>query len=132
MTPEERNAQLAKPLNAIVAVSRRAGGPQLTPVWFYWDGEAFFFSTTRSREKYKNIKRNPEISLIVDDLAAHTYVAAYGRAEIVEGDRERVVALTAPIMEKYMPGRARERGADGAGSRGGRPASAAHRHAVTS
>ena len=87
MTPEERNAQLAKPLNAIVAVSRRAGGPQLTPVWFYWDGEAFFFSTTRSREKYKNIKRNPEISLIVDDLAAHTYVAAYGRAEIVEGDR---------------------------------------------
>lgn len=108
MTPEERNEQLAKPLNAIVAVSRRAGGPQLTPVWFYWGGEAFFFSTTRSREKYKNIKRNPEISLIVDDLAAHTYVAAYGRAEIVEGDRERVVALTAPIMEKYMPGRAKE------------------------
>lgn len=108
MTPEERNEQLAKPLNAIVAVSRRAGGPQLTPVWFYWDGEAFFFSTTRSREKYKNIKRNPEISLILDDLAAHTYVAASGRAEIVEGDRERVVALTAPIMEKYMPGRAKE------------------------
>lgn len=109
MTPEERNEQLAKPLNAIVAVSRRAGGPQLTPVWFYWDGEAFFFSTTRSREKYMNITRNPEISLIVDDLAAHTYVAASGRAEIVEGDRERVVALTAPIMEKYIPSGARER-----------------------
>lgn len=106
MTPEERDAQLAKPLNAIVAVGRRWGGPQLTPVWFYWDGAAFYFSTTRGRSKYPNIRDNPEISLIVDDLAAHKYIAAYGRAEIVEGDRERVVALTVPIMAKYMPGNA--------------------------
>ncbi|HKV83060.1 MAG TPA: TIGR03618 family F420-dependent PPOX class oxidoreductase [Ktedonobacterales bacterium] len=105
MTPEERDAQLAKPLNAIVAVVRRSGGPQLTPVWFYWDGAAFYVSTTRSRGKYPNIQRHPEVSLIVDDLAAHKYVAAYGRAEIVEGDRERVVALTVPILEKYMPGK---------------------------
>ena len=108
MTPEERDAQLAKPLDAILAVPRRQGGPQLTPLWFYWDGAAFYFSTTRSRSKYPNIRHNPEISVIVDDLAAHKYIAAYGRAEIVEGDRERVVALTIPIMEKYMPGRAND------------------------
>ena len=108
MTPEERDAQLAKPLDAILAVPRRQGGPQLTPLWFYWDGAAFYFSTTRSRSKYLNIRHNPEISVIVDDLAAHKYIAAYGRAEIVEGDRERVVALTIPIMEKYMPGRAKD------------------------
>jgi PPOX class probable F420-dependent enzyme len=108
MTVEERDAQLAKPLNAIVAVNRQSGGPQLTPVWFYWDGAAFYFSTTRSRSKYPNIRDNPEISMMVDDLAAHKYIAAYGRAEIVEGDRERVVALTVPIMEKYAPGKARD------------------------
>jgi PPOX class probable F420-dependent enzyme len=112
MTPEEREALLAKPLNAIVAVPRRSGGPQLTPVWFHWDGHAFYFSTTRSRTKYANIKRHPEISLIVDDLAAHLYVAAYGHAEIIEDDRVQVIALTQPIMEKYAPGRAEQMLAD--------------------
>jgi hypothetical protein len=38
--------------------------------------------------------------LIVDDLATHKYVTAYGRAEIIEqnvGERAR------PIVEKYVP-----------------------------
>lgn len=106
MMPEERDALLAKPLNAIVAVQRQSGGPQLTPVWFLWDGQAFYLSTTKSRAKYANLQRHRAISLIVDDLAAHQYVAAYGHAEIIEHDRERIVALTRPIMEKYAPERA--------------------------
>lgn len=108
MTPEERDALLARRLNAIVAVARRSGGPHLTPVWFHWDGHAFYFSTTRSRSKYANIKRHPDISLIVDDPAAHQYVTAYGRAEIIEDQdhRDQIVELTRPILEKYAPGRA--------------------------
>lgn len=101
MTPQEVEALLAKPLNAIVAVNRRSGGPQLTPVWFLWDGSRFAFSTTRDRVKYGNIRRDPNISLIVDDLAAHQYVVAYGRAEILEGSPEDIVR---PLMEKYIPG----------------------------
>jgi PPOX class probable F420-dependent enzyme len=106
MQPDERDALLAKPLDAILAVSRRSGGPQLTPVWFYWDGEAFYFSTTRSRSKYPNLRRHPQTSVIVDDQAAHRYVAAYGHAEIAEDDRARVLRLTRPIMAKYAPDRA--------------------------
>jgi PPOX class probable F420-dependent enzyme len=106
MQPEEREALLAKPLDAILAIPRPAAGPQLTPLWFYWDGQAFYFSTTRSRAKYPNLKRNSEVSVIVDDLAAHHYLTAYGRAEIVEGDRQRIVELTRPIMTKYMPDKA--------------------------
>ncbi|MFI5273595.1 MAG: TIGR03618 family F420-dependent PPOX class oxidoreductase [Ktedonobacterales bacterium] len=104
MKPEERDALLAQPLDAIVAVNRRARAPQLTPVWFYWDGAAFYLSTTRDRTKYTTITRDPLISLIVNDQAAQHYITAYGRAEIVEGDAERVLALTMPIMEKYAPG----------------------------
>jgi PPOX class probable F420-dependent enzyme len=103
MQLDERDALLAKPLDAILAVSRRSGGPQLTPVWFHWDGEAFYFSTTRSRSKYPNLRRHPQSSVIVDDQAAHHYVAAYGHAEIVEDDRERILSLTRPIMAKYAP-----------------------------
>jgi len=104
MTTEERDALLAQPLDAILAAQRPSGGPQLTVIWYYWDGAAFYMSTTRDRSKYANVKRNPEVSLIVNDAAAHKYVAAYGRAEIVEQPIERVAELTRPILEKHMPG----------------------------
>lgn len=103
MSPEELDALLAKPINAIVATTRQADAPQLTPVWFLWDGETFAFSTTKNRIKYGNIKRNPKISLIVDDEATHQYAVAYGHAEIVE-QHERVTELTRPLLEKYVPG----------------------------
>ena len=38
--------------------------------------------------------------MIVDDLAAHRYVTAYGRAEIIE---QNVGELARPIIEKYVP-----------------------------
>lgn len=97
---EPVKAILSKSNNAIIGVNRKSGGPQLTPVWFAWDGENFLFTTTKDRVKYTNIKRDPSISLIVDDLDAHTYVSIYGKAEIVEhnfGD------LVRPIIKKYVP-----------------------------
>lgn len=109
MTADEIDTLLAKPLDAIVATQRRSGGPQLTPMWFYWDGTAFYLSTTRDRNKYANIKRNAEISLIVNDQEAHTYVSAYGRAELVEHDADHIMKLTLPIIRRYAPeGRAEQ------------------------
>lgn len=101
MASDAINALLAKPLNAIVGINRRKGGPQLTVVWFHWDGETFTFTTTRDRAKYANLKRDPHISILVDDPAVDKYVTAYGKAEIVEdGDFE----LRRPIIEKYVTG----------------------------
>ncbi len=100
MTTEEQHALLSKTNNAIIGVNRTQGGPQLTPVWFAWDGTSFFFTTTKDRVKYVNLKRDPSISLIVDDVETHKYVVAYGRAEIIEQD---VAELARPIIEKYAP-----------------------------
>ena len=100
MTSEEMQILLSKSNNAIVGVNRAEGGPQLTPVWYAWDGAAFYFSTTKDRVKYANIKRDPDITLIVDDFDMHKYVVAYGRAEIIEhnyGD------LLRPVVSKYVP-----------------------------
>ena len=101
MTPEEIRVLLSKSNNAIVGVNRADGGPQLTPVWFGWDGTSFLFTTTKDRVKYLNIKRNPSISLIVDDLEAHKYIVAYGQAEIIE---HNVGELALPIIQKYVSG----------------------------
>jgi len=100
MTSEEMQTLLSKSNHAIVGVNRAAGGPQLTPVWYAWDGTSFYFSTTKDRVKYLNLKRDPSITLIVDDFETHKYVVAYGRAEIIE---QNIGELTRPIVRKYVP-----------------------------
>ncbi len=100
MTDHERETLLSQANNAIIGVNRAGGAPQLTPVWYAWDGASFVFTTTKERAKYWNIKRDPSISLIVDDLKMHKYVVAYGRAEIIE---QNVGELARPILQKYVP-----------------------------
>jgi PPOX class probable F420-dependent enzyme len=100
MTNEEVQALLSKANNAIVGVNRAVGGPQLTPVWYAWDGTSFLFTTTKDRAKYLNLRRDSSLSLIVDDFATHKYVAAYGQAEIIE---QNFGELVRPIIKKYVP-----------------------------
>ena len=100
MTEQEIQDLLSQPNHAIIGVNRAAGGPQLTPVWYAWDGTSFLFSTSKDRAKYWNIKRNPSISLIVNDLATRKYVVAYGRAEMLE---QETGEATRPILQKYVP-----------------------------
>lgn len=100
MTSEEMQILLSKANNAIVGVNRVGGGPQLTPVWYAWDGTSFIFTTTKDRVKYLSLKRDPALSLIVDDFEMHKYVTAYGQAEIIE---QNVGELARPILKKYVP-----------------------------
>ena len=100
MTREEMHTLLTKANNAIIGVNRARGGPQLTPVWYAWDGTDFYFTTTKDRAKYLNLKRDLSISLIVDDSSMHQYVVAYGRAKIVEHD---FADLLRPIIKKHAP-----------------------------
>jgi PPOX class probable F420-dependent enzyme len=100
MTSQDIEDLLSQPNNAIIAVNRPTGGPQLTPVWYLWDGDSFYFSTAKDRAKYPNIKRNPSISLIVDDLVGHRYVTAYGKAQIIEQDFGEIAHR---LISKYVP-----------------------------
>jgi len=100
MSTEEINAFLSQSNNAIVGVNRANGAPQLTVVWYAWDGKNFYFSTAKDRAKYLNIQRDPSISIIVDDFASRRYVVVYGKAEIVEENPEELVRS---IVKKYVP-----------------------------
>lgn len=95
---ERLNRFLAEKRNATMATIRANGTSQLTPVWFYWDGERFYISTTRERIKYKNLKRNPRMSLCIDDVTGFFYVVAEGKAEIKEQD---IWEDTRKILIKY-------------------------------
>jgi PPOX class probable F420-dependent enzyme len=93
-------AFLAERRNIVVAGIRRDGRPQLSPNWFYWDGERFYVSTTRSRAKYAIFRRDKRAELLVDDSTGFRYVAVSATVEIREDIAAELPRFRA-IREKY-------------------------------
>ena len=83
---------------AIVGIDRPSGGPHLSPVWFLWDGDFFYFRIARSTAKYRHITRNPAISLFIHDHTGSRYLTIYGQAHMLE-DNPTDVAVQ--IVKKY-------------------------------
>ena len=62
------------------------GGPQVTPVWFDWDGTHLRFNTAKGRVKDNNMRRTPKVALsIMDPDNPYRYLQIRGRiAETTE------------------------------------------------
>jgi PPOX class probable F420-dependent enzyme len=59
------------------------GEPQTQPVWFRWNGTHLLISHTKSRQKYRNLRREPRIALvIVDPNDPYRYIEVRGTVEI--------------------------------------------------
>jgi PPOX class probable F420-dependent enzyme len=96
---EDREAFLRRMPNAIVACHRREAAPNLAPLWFLWTGEEFWISTLTWTARVKNLRRDPRMSLCIDDPVSGDYVTAYGTVRIIEDDsvKERTLA----VIRKY-------------------------------
>lgn len=112
MDTEALRAFLSQPHDAIISTNRAGKGPQLSPVWFLWDGGCFIFSTRTSSVKYANLARDPHASVIVNDPVTHTYVTATGCAEIAA--LAQFPGLEAALTEKYIPAEKRRQYAEAA------------------
>lgn len=100
------DGHLRRHRNATVATIAASGAPQLTPVWYHWDGEALTASLPGWTVKVANLRRDSRVAICVDDEVAGCYATLTGRAEIVEGpsdDREAVRVATMPLLLKYLP-----------------------------
>jgi PPOX class probable F420-dependent enzyme len=86
--------------DAILAVNRPKGGPQLTPVWFIWDGEVFWLSIRIHSAKYRYMQRDQDISVLVNEPESARYVLAYGRAEFLD-ENLRAHPVLRSMLEKY-------------------------------
>ena len=67
MIPDSHRDILEKKGLAHVATIGPTGEPHNSPVWFEWDGEHVAFSQTKTRQKYKNLLRDPRVSLSITD-----------------------------------------------------------------
>lgn len=59
--------RLATEGNVWLASPRSDGSPHVTPVWFVWDGRAFWICTSTGNVKARNLRRDPRLSLALED-----------------------------------------------------------------
>ncbi len=98
--PGEFHDLLASRAVAFVATIGKHGEPQMTPIWFLWDGERVRLSLVEGRQKLRNLRRDPRISVAVIDPARPTfYLEVRGRIDELTPDPE--LALERAIAEKY-------------------------------
>ena len=79
--PEAFNDLLTKKKAfANLATVNADGTPQVTPVWFDWDGSRLRVNTAKGRVKDKNLRRTPAVALtIMDPDNPYRYIQVKGR-----------------------------------------------------
>jgi len=100
MTDAELRVFLSQPLIADIVTLKKDGSPQITPVWYNFDGTYLYFSTTTDRAKARNIKRDNRIAVSIRNEDAHKVVVFAGNASILD-DRDHV--LIRGIVARYTP-----------------------------
>jgi PPOX class probable F420-dependent enzyme len=100
MVPDTHADLLTKPAFAHFATVGTDGAPQVTPMWFEWDGHDLLFSTLKTRRKYANARRDPRVTIsITDPDNPYRYLQITGEAAL-EDDVE--AELIAGLVRKYL------------------------------
>jgi PPOX class probable F420-dependent enzyme len=82
IVPESHLDILRKRSFAHVATLGPNGELHSSPVWFDFDGEFIYFSTTKARQKYKNLKANKKVALsLLDPDNPYRYLEIRGEVE---------------------------------------------------
>jgi PPOX class probable F420-dependent enzyme len=98
--PAEFHDLLSSTAVAFVGTIGKHGEPQVTPSWFLWDGERVRISLVEGRQRLRNLRRDPRISLAVVEPTQPTfYLELRGRVDELTPDPE--LALERAIAEKY-------------------------------
>lgn len=84
-----------------VATVGPSGEPQNNPVWFGWDGEHVKISQTKTRQKHKNLGREPRIALSIVDPENHLrYIEI--RGEVVRVEEDPNIDFISSMAKKYL------------------------------
>jgi PPOX class probable F420-dependent enzyme len=97
---------------ANLALVKKDGTPQVTPIWFDYDGEYFIFNTARGRVKDRILHRHPMVAFVISDPQdPYRYLQVAGRvvAETEEGGYDQICDLNLKyIGNRSYPVRAGE------------------------
>ena len=86
---------------AHVATVGPDGEPQNNPVWFGVENGNILFSQIKTRQKYKNVQRDPRVALsIVDPANPYRYLEIRGVVERIDEDPDRTFINA--MAKKYL------------------------------
>jgi PPOX class probable F420-dependent enzyme len=71
---------------AVLGTIGASGRPQLSGVWFLAEGDTVRLSLNTVRQKVKNLRANPKVSLLIFDNPPYRYIELRGDAEIAPDD----------------------------------------------
>ena len=81
--PEEREEFLRQANVAVLATVGPGGRAHAAPIWYLYEDGVFLMSTGRGSQKHRNVERDPEVTLVVDDRRVPYYaVMVQGTAEV--------------------------------------------------
>ena len=103
MTDEEyRSFMLGRARTAVLATVRADGRPHVAPIWFDLDDDTLVFTTGETTVKARNMRRDPRVSLCVDEEEPpFHFVAIEGTSELAAGDPDLLYWATR-IGGRYM------------------------------
>ncbi|MCX5200387.1 PPOX class F420-dependent oxidoreductase [Streptomyces sp. NBC_00237] len=99
---DDLKALLDTPVFITVATIQPDGSPQVSPVWVKRDGDDVLFSTTLGRQKEKNLRRDPRVTVLLQPFdAPYSYAEIRGTAEMTtEGGQELIDELAVKYTGK--------------------------------
>jgi PPOX class probable F420-dependent enzyme len=90
MSKEEIETFLSVPRMARMATTGSNGKPHLVPVWYYYDGTNILVTAAKGTKRVKNIKYNPNVSIVIDIVEGKAEDISYlnAKAVVIEGEAE--------------------------------------------
>ena len=79
------------------------GSPQVTPVWFDWDGSHVVINSAEGRIKDRNMRRDPHVALMIVDVDnPYRHIAIRGTVDEItlEGADDHIDKLAKKYLDK--------------------------------
>jgi PPOX class probable F420-dependent enzyme len=93
--PESHQDLLTGPVFVSLVTMMPDGQPQATPVWCTYDGETILVNSAPGRQKDKNIRANPRVTVLaINPENPYSYLEVRGKVtEIIEDDEPMIDRL---------------------------------------
>ena len=99
--PEKYHDLLNKKAFAQLATIMPDGTPQVSPVWFEYDGKNILINSAKGRVKDKNMRRDPRVGLDIQDPDnPYRHVSIRGR--VVQITEDGADAHIDKLTQKYI------------------------------
>ncbi len=99
---DELRSFLAGRRYAVLATHDPDGGIHVTPIWFLFEDDGFYFASSSESRKVKNVERNLSASVVVDarEPGRERWVSASGLVEVLRDGEAS--SINARIRRRYL------------------------------